>query len=1064
MHRSTATQRSFTSITTLLTGITLSLTAAAALSQSAVFEWDPAPANTPATPDAQGGTGDWDTGGTGFWDGTTNMDWTEANTAIFGGTGGNVTVVGDRIVTSTAGIGATPPSAASGGDGFTAIAFAANHDVRSHSTTSRDVRVEGAFVVEIAGAGLVTFGGDSNSSLRINLGDAIRTFQIGTEDTLRVTANIFSTTNNLGGMRKTGAGTLTLAAATDFTGATTIASNGGTLEINHDGGVVSAGRLNTSALTVNSGGTLTLSGSSTVSDHINDTAFVTLSGGTINTGGLSEHGALNNTPGIGALTLSSNPILDLGHGASVIAFRNSNRNLFTGINWTSTLKIYNWTGNPLNGGGSDQIYFGNDATGLSANQLQQIQFYSGFGTGAYPPGAIILSTGEIVPAPEPAPTPSCLPDSLCPDWVARYDEAALYDHAFDILTSPDGSRVYVTGASTSTAGARDFVTLAYNAATGQQLWEARYDGPAHGNDFPAGSSALGNALALSKDGTRIFVTGQSPDANGKNDYLTIAYDAADGAELWISRYSTAQESIANGLVLSGDGERLYVTGYSAAAIAAPPAPEIANYDFGTVAYDTATGQELWVARYDGPAAFWDIAYSIGVASVRQPDDTLREQVFVIGRSNGASAANNHADFATAAYDGATGDELWVTRYDGPASDRDLAYAIETSPDGSSVFVTGESVGNGTSSDYATISYNAVTGASQWTTRYEQGDLDLALALAVSPSGDRVAVTGFSVNPGALTVIDRSAATISYNAATGAQVWAARHTEVDGAAASELRFSRDGRRLYVAGLQNGNVIGVGGGGVGGQVGHAPALTLAYEAPTGAEIWATHYSGPAGDEGNSGLAISPDGAHVFVTGGGQSQGADFATLSYTTGAPVPPAAQLAKVVSSKTHGAAGTFEIDLPHTGGNPTPGIECRSGGANGDYSIIFSFVNPLTFVGTVSTSCGSVASSSVDSERTQAYVVNLTGVDCNAVTVTVVLGEVHDSAGNYSSSVSTAMALLLGDTTANASVNSSDISQTKSQSGQAVTSSNFRQDVTVNGSINSSDISLVKSKSGTALP
>jgi hypothetical protein len=62
------------------------------------------------------------------------------------------------------------------------------------------------------------------------------------------------------------------------------------------------------------------------------------------------------------------------------------------------------------------------------------------------------------------------------------------------------------------------------------------------------------------------------------------------------------------------------------------------------------------------------------------------------------------------------------------------------------------------------------------------------------------------------------------------------------------------------------------------------------------------------------------------------------------------------------------------------------------------------------------------------------------------------------------MGALVGDTTGNGSVNSSDISQTQSQSGQPVTSANFREDVTVNGFINSSDISLVQSKSGTALP
>jgi hypothetical protein len=49
-------------------------------------------------------------------------------------------------------------------------------------------------------------------------------------------------------------------------------------------------------------------------------------------------------------------------------------------------------------------------------------------------------------------------------------------------------------------------------------------------------------------------------------------------------------------------------------------------------------------------------------------------------------------------------------------------------------------------------------------------------------------------------------------------------------------------------------------------------------------------------------------------------------------------------------------------------------------------------------------------------------------------------------------------------VNSSDIAQTQSQSGQPVTSANFREDVTASGQINSSDIALVQSMSGTGLP
>jgi hypothetical protein len=62
------------------------------------------------------------------------------------------------------------------------------------------------------------------------------------------------------------------------------------------------------------------------------------------------------------------------------------------------------------------------------------------------------------------------------------------------------------------------------------------------------------------------------------------------------------------------------------------------------------------------------------------------------------------------------------------------------------------------------------------------------------------------------------------------------------------------------------------------------------------------------------------------------------------------------------------------------------------------------------------------------------------------------------------MGVLLADTTGDGFVNSADISQTKSQSGQSVGSFNFREDVNTDGFLNSADISLVKSESGTALP
>ena len=59
---------------------------------------------------------------------------------------------------------------------------------------------------------------------------------------------------------------------------------------------------------------------------------------------------------------------------------------------------------------------------------------------------------------------------------------------------------------------------------------------------------------------------------------------------------------------------------------------------------------------------------------------------------------------------------------------------------------------------------------------------------------------------------------------------------------------------------------------------------------------------------------------------------------------------------------------------------------------------------------------------------------------------------------------LVGETNGSSSVSATDIGQTKSQSGQAVTASNFRTDVTANGgSISSSDVGLVKSAAGTVI-
>jgi hypothetical protein len=168
-----------------------------------------------------------------------------------------------------------------------------------------------------------------------------------------------------------------------------------------------------------------------------------------------------------------------------------------------------------------------------------------------------------------------------------------------------------------------------------------------------------------------------------------------------------------------------------------------------------------------------------------------------------------------------------------------------------------------------------------------------------------------------------------------------------------------------------------------------------------------------------------------------------------------------VSRKTHGSAGDWDIDLPLTG---TAGIECRKGqGTNSNgHKMVITFATAVSITGnpqaSVTSGSGQVSSVTVNGS---VVTVGLTNV-ANAQTLTVTLFGVTD--GTNSGNVSIPMSVLLGDTNANASVNSSDVAQTKGQIGTSVGASNFREDVTVNGEINSSDVSVIKAQTGTALP
>jgi hypothetical protein len=171
-------------------------------------------------------------------------------------------------------------------------------------------------------------------------------------------------------------------------------------------------------------------------------------------------------------------------------------------------------------------------------------------------------------------------------------------------------------------------------------------------------------------------------------------------------------------------------------------------------------------------------------------------------------------------------------------------------------------------------------------------------------------------------------------------------------------------------------------------------------------------------------------------------------------------LTAATSRKTHGNSGTFDVPVALT----TPSsVECRTGGATGQHTLVFTFSgNVASGDATVTSGTGAVAGTPTFSGNTMT--VALTGVT-NAQRLTVTLANVTSTASEVLPNTAVTLGFLLGDTSGSGSVNATDIGQTKAQSGQAVTISNFRTDVTANGgAISASDIGQVKSTAGTQLP
>src|SRR5439155_2531696 len=108
-------------------------------------------------------------------------------------------------------------------------------------------------------------------------------------------------------------------------------------------------------------------------------------------------------------------------------------------------------------------------------------------------------------------------------------------------------------------------------------------------------------------------------------------------------------------------------------------------------------------------------------------------VFVTGTSNTLGRGQN---YTTVAYDAISGGMRWVAQYGSAGTGSDMAAAIAISPDGTKVLVTGRSPWGATQDDYVTVAYSADSGNKLWLARYNgPGNVDDApVSVGVTPDG------------------------------------------------------------------------------------------------------------------------------------------------------------------------------------------------------------------------------------------------------------------------------------------------------------------------------------------
>lgn len=193
-------------------------------------------------------------------------------------------------------------------------------------------------------------------------------------------------------------------------------------------------------------------------------------------------------------------------------------------------------------------------------------------------------------------------------WAKKYNGTQNgEDNAVALVLDNSASNVYVGGYSFRLGGVQDYMTIRYNASTGDSTAAASYNGPLSSTDQMT-TMAIDN-------GNNVYVTGFSAASASGYDYATIKYNSSL-AQQWVQRTTNSGSDFPYSIAIDNTAGNVYVTGSSVGSGT--------GYDYLTISYKTS-GVFNWEKRENGSASSND--YASGIALLDS------SKIFVTGSAN-----------------------------------------------------------------------------------------------------------------------------------------------------------------------------------------------------------------------------------------------------------------------------------------------------------------------------------------------------------------------------------------------------------------------------------------------